>query len=488
MDKQIQKFLKQEHKLYINGSWQTANGENRLDVINPANGEIISTISDASIEDVDIAVSSAKAAFENSDWRDITPSTRTRILLRIADAIDANAEELAMLECLDNGKPLLYARRGDIPAAADTFRYFAGWCTKISGKTLDVSRPGKSFAYTLREPIGVVAAIVPWNFPFLMAAWKLAPALAAGCTVILKPAEDTSLSALRLAEIVKDCGLPDGVLNIITGKGTVVGAALASHKDVSKVTFTGSTVVGKEIVKAATGNLKKLTLELGGKSPTIILPDADLKKAIPAAAMGIFHNTGQVCAAGSRLYIHESIFDEVMDGITKRARTIKRGAGELPDTEIGPLVSKKHRERVHGYVSGGIKAGAEVLTGGTLDDGPGYFYEPTILTGTTESMAIVQEEIFGPVLIAERFTDLDEAVSLANNSEYGLSAGIWTTNLNTANDLTRRINAGTIRINTGGGTDPNLPFGGYKQSGWGREFGEEGLYEYMQTKAVLTTF
>lgn len=482
-----QYFLDREHGLYLDGAWQASDGGARIDVINPANGAVISTIADASGADVDRAVASARLAVVGDAWSAMLPNERGRLLWRIAEAIDARADEFARLECLDNGKPLMAARRGDVPGAADTFRYFAGWCTKISGQTLGISRPGQTFAYTLREPVGVVAAIVPWNFPLLMAAWKLAPALAAGCTVVLKPAEDTSLTALRLAEVMAECGLPPGVVNVITGRGTTVGAALCAHPGVDKVAFTGSTMVGKEIIVAAAGNLKKLTLELGGKSPTIILPDADLAKAIPAAAMGIFHNSGQVCAAGSRLYVHADIFDRVTDGIVQRARAMRSGPGEDPATELGPLVSRRHRERVHDYVESGLSQGAQLLTGGAQGQGDGYFYEPTILTGTRPDMHIVREEIFGPVLVAERFTDLDEAVHRANDSDFGLSATVWTSSLTRAHGLARRLQAGTIRVNTGGGTDPNLPFGGTKQSGWGREFGEEGLLEYMQTKSVVMT-
>ncbi|WP_334191690.1 aldehyde dehydrogenase family protein [Pararhodobacter sp.] len=480
-------FLNREHGLHIAGGWQPSDGGGRLDVINPATGAVISTIADASPADVDRAVAAARAAFERNDWASLLPNARGQLLWRIAEAIEAHAEEFARLECLDNGKPLLAARRGDVPGAADTFRYFAGWCTKITGQTMQVSRPGQTFAYTMREPLGVVAAIVPWNFPLLMAAWKLAPALAAGCTVVLKPAEDTSLTALRLAEVMADCGLPAGVVNVVTGRGATVGATLTRHPDVNKVAFTGSTLVGKEIIGAAAGNLKKLTLELGGKSPTLILPDADLAKAIPAAAMGIFHNAGQVCAAGSRLYVHEKVFDQVAEGIIQRARALRSGPGEVPTTDLGPLVSQRHRERVHGYVESGQREGAQLLTGGARGQGEGFFYEPTILTGTTSGMSIVREEIFGPVLVAERFGDLDEAVERANDSDFGLSATVWTTNLGLAHGLARRLEAGTIRVNTGGGTDPNQPFGGTKQSGWGREFGEEGLLEYMQTKSVLMT-
>ena len=477
-------FLARRHGHLIDGE-QVTDSVERIPVFDPARGTAIATIAAGTAADVDRAVRAARRAFEQPSWADISPSRRGQLLWRIAELIEAHANELAELEYLDNGKSRALIARGDIPAAADTFRYFAGWTTKIYGQTMTVSRPGTLHSYTLKEPVGVVGLIIPWNFPLLMAAWKLAPALAAGCTCVLKPAEETSLTALRLGELALEAGIPPGVVNVVTGYGAVVGAALAAHEGVDKIAFTGSTEVGKLIVHAAAGNLKKLSLELGGKSPTIILPDAPLALAKEAAANGIFFNAGQVCAAGSRLYAHRSIFDEVVASIVARARSIRVGAGDEPETQMGPLISAKHLDRVRSYVTGGCEEGARIAAGGKRVERDGYFFEPTVLLDATPRMRVVAEEIFGPVLVAAPFDDLDEVARCANDSIYGLSASIWTRDLNAAHALARKLQAGTIRINAGGGIDPNLPFGGYKQSGWGREFGMEGLELYLQTKSVL---
>ncbi len=481
-------FLAEPHRHLIDGQTDPGSPAGQLEVRNPATGAVIATIADGSAADVEAAVAAARAAFDRADWAGITPARRAQWLFDIADAIEANGDVLAELEYRDNGKARHIIRAGDIAGAAATFRYYGGWATKIAGQTLQVSRPGATFAYTLREPVGVAGLIIPWNFPLVMAAWKLAPALAAGCTAVLKPAEETSLSALYLGRIITDLGLPAGVVNIVTGVGHRVGAALAAHPGVDKVAFTGSTEVGRAIVRAATGNLKKVSLELGGKSPTIILPDADMARAIPAAAMGIFFNAGQVCAAGSRLYVHRDCHDQVLEGVIAFAEKLRLGPGDNPDSQIGPLISASHRERVDGYVRGGREAGAEVLTGGGALDGPGYFYRPTVMAGARPDSALVREEVFGPVLVSDAFDDLDEVVAAANDSIYGLNATIWTRDLGTAHRLARRLQSGSVRVNAGGGTDPNLPFGGYKQSGWGREFGAEGLDLYLQTKSVLMEF
>jgi phenylacetaldehyde dehydrogenase len=476
-------FLERVHGHFIDGAW-SAEGGDRIEIFNPATGSVIASTAAGGPRDIDIAVTSARRAFAKSNWADMMPSVRGKLLWRIADLIEKNGEQLAELEFLNNGKARDVVALRDVPAAADVFRYFAGWATKIYGKTASLSRPNLH-AYTLKEPVGVVGLIIPWNFPLLMAAWKLAPALAAGCSCVLKPAEETPLTALRLVELILEAGVPPGVVNLVTGYGHVAGGALAAHDGVDKVAFTGSTEVGRLIVGAAAGNLKKLSLELGGKSPTIIMPDADISAAKAAAAGSIFFNAGQVCAAGSRLFVHRSIFEEVVGAVAQRAKAIRVGAGDEPGTEMGPLISKKHLERVDGYVQGGIGQGAEVLAGGGRLDREGYFFEPTVLVGTSPSMQIVREEIFGPVLVSDTFDDLDEVAAKANDSIFGLSASIWTQNLKVAHTLARKLQAGSILVNAGGGLDPNLPFGGYKQSGWGREFGEDGLELYLQTKSVV---
>ncbi|MFZ0497713.1 MAG: aldehyde dehydrogenase family protein [Steroidobacteraceae bacterium] len=480
---EVEAFLSRKHGHLIDGTWLTA-GE-RIEVVNPATGKSIASVAAGTAEDVDMAVQAARRAFEHASWSACSPSQRSRWLWSIADLIESHAEELAELEYLDNGKSRSVILKGDIPAAADVFRYFAGWATKIYGQTLAVSRPGTLHAYTVKEPVGVAGLITPWNFPLLMAVWKLAPALAAGCACVLKPAEETPLTALRLAELVHEAGVPAGVVNVVTGYGHVAGAALAAHPAVDKVAFTGSTEVGKLILRAAAGNLKKLSLELGGKSPTIIFPDAKLPAAKQAAAMGIFFNAGQVCAAGSRLFVHRTVFDEVVDSVIASARAIRVAPGDDPQGQMGPLISAKHLQRVQGYVASGREEGARVAVGGQRLERAGYFFQPTVLLDTRREMRVTAEEIFGPVLVCGQFEDLDEVARQANDSIYGLSASVWTQDLNIAHTLARKLQAGSIRINTGGGLDPNLPFGGYKQSGWGREFGEEGLALYLQTKSVL---
>jgi phenylacetaldehyde dehydrogenase len=418
----------------------------------------------------------------------MTPSERGRLIWRIGDLILEHADELAQLESLDNGKPFAVARAADVPLAADLFHYMAGWATKIEGNSINISvpyMPGANFhSYTLREPLGVVGQIIPWNFPLLMAAWKLGPALATGNCVVLKPAEQTPLTALRLAGLIAEAGLPDGVVNVVPGFGETAGAALVAHHDVDKVAFTGSTAVGKLIVAAsAASNLKKLTLELGGKSPNIIFDDAG-PDAIEGAANAIFFNHGQCCVAGSRLYVQRSRFDEVVDGVAQIAKSIKMGPGMEPGTQMGPLVSDEQLRLVTGYLESGEAQGATALAGGGRFGDRGYFVEPTVLTNTRPDMKVVREEIFGPVLVAAPFSDTDEIAAVANDSEFGLGAGIWTKDIGKAHALAKKLRAGTVWINCYNVFDAALPFGGYKQSGWGREMGHEALNAYTEVKAV----
>ena len=480
-------FIAKPRRLLIDGEWKDAKSGKTFAVLDPATGQQITQVAEADAADVDLAVAAARRAFEAGAWARMKPSERGQLLLRIAALMEANADELAELESLDNGKPVTVARAADIPLAIDMFRYMAGWATKIEGRTLSLSTPGDYHSYVLREPIGVVGQIIPWNFPLLMAAWKLAPALAVGCTVVLKPAEQTPLTALRLGELMLEAGLPPGAVNILPGFGETAGAAIANHPDVDKVAFTGSTEVGKLIAQAATGNLKKVTLELGGKSPLIIFPDADLERAIPGAASAIFFNQGQTCCAGSRLFAHEKVFDRVLEGVSGIASKIKVGPGLDPSTEMGPLVSDEQFGKVRGYIESGRSAGAKVATGGgTGGNGGGYFVQPTVLTDTNPDMQVVREEIFGPVLVAERYNDddLDRIAKQANDTIYGLAASVWTRDISTAHKMARRIRAGTIWMNCHNVFDASLPFGGYKQSGLGREMGEDVLRNYLEVKAV----
>jgi phenylacetaldehyde dehydrogenase len=420
----------------------------------------------------------------------MTATQRSKLIWKLGDLLEANVEQFAMLETLDNGKPLAVARAADVPLAADLFRYMAGWANKLEGTTIPLSVPytpkAKYLAYTLREPVGVVAQIIPWNFPLLMAAWKLGPALAAGNTVVLKPAEQTPLTALLLGELIMEAGFPDGVVNIVPGYGETAGAALAAHDDVDKVAFTGSTEVGKLIVHAATGNLKKVTLELGGKSPNVVFKDADLDAAIGGSASAIFFNQGQTCCAGSRLFVERAAFDQVVEGVSAQAKKIKVGSGLDPETSMGPLVSDEQLRRVVNYMDIGVAEGARAVTGGKKLGDKGYFVEPTVLVDTTDEMRVVQEEIFGPVVVAIPFDDPEELATRANNSVYGLAAGIWTKDLSKAHRTAAVLRAGTVWINCFNIFDAGLPFGGYKQSGWGREMGKDVLELYTQTKAVCT--
>ena len=490
LDRKVEDFIGAPRQLFIDGQWADAASGKTFQTPDPATGETLARIAEGDAEDIDRAVRAARRAFEDGPWSRMTASERGRIIWRIGDLILEHTDELAQLESLDNGKPFAVAQAADVPLAADLFHYMAGWATKIEGNTISISvpyMPGASFhSYTLREPVGVVGQIIPWNFPLLMAAWKLGPALATGNTVILKPAEQTPLTALRLAGLMAEAGLPDGVVNVVTGFGETAGAALAAHGDVDKVAFTGSTEVGKLIVAAAGAtNLKKLTLELGGKSPNIVFDDAG-PAAVEGAANAIFFNHGQCCVAGSRLFVQQSRFDEVVDGVAEIAKSIKMGPGMEPGTQMGPLVSGEQFRRVTGYLESGKSDGATALAGGGRFGDRGYFVEPTVLTNTTPDMKVVREEIFGPVLVASPFTDLDEIAGVANDSEYGLGAGIWTRDISKAHALAKKLRAGTVWINCYNVFDAALPFGGYKQSGWGREMGHEVLNNYTEVKAVTT--
>ena len=484
----VQEFISKPRKMLINGKWVESASGKTFPTYDPSTGEVLAKVAEGDREDIDRAVKAARAAFETGPWSRLTASERGRLVWKLADLIEQHLEEFAELESLDNGKPLKVARAADVPLAVDLFRYMAGWATKIEGSTIPISVPytpgAKYLAYSLREPVGVVGQIIPWNFPLLMAAWKLGPALATGCTVVIKPAEQTPLSCLLLGELVQEAGIPDGVVNIVPGYGETAGAALAAHPDVDKVAFTGSTEVGKLILQAASGNLKKVSLELGGKSPNVVFGDVDLDSAIAGSASAIFFNHGQCCCAGSRLYVENDIFDKVVEGVSARADKIRVGPGMESSTDMGPLVSEEQLNRVCGFLESGLSDGAKAVTGGKRHGDKGYFVKPTVLVNTNDKMKVVQEEIFGPVVTAIPFKDPNELVTKANDSVYGLAAGIWTRDIQKAHRLASQLRAGTVWINCYNIFDAALPFGGYKQSGWGREMGKDVLELYTEVKAV----
>ncbi|ETA50624.1 aldehyde dehydrogenase family protein [Ponticoccus alexandrii] len=485
MSERLAAFVRREHKLLINGKWVAPQSGARFDVFNPADGRQIAQAAEAGAPEVDAAVRAARDAFETGAWARMTPVDRGKAVWRLADLIEQHADELAEIEALDCGKPVSYARQFDLTFSVELLRYMAGWSTKIMGSAIPTSLPGNWHCYTMREPVGVCGQIVPWNFPIMMAVWKLAPALAAGCTVVLKPAEQTPLGALRLGELIQEAGIPDGVVNILTGDGRV-GAALVEHKGVDKIAFTGSTEVGRLIMRNAAPDLKKVSLELGGKSPAMVFPDADLDLTAAGIANGIFFNSGQCCTASSRIFAHRKIFDKLMDGLAREAEKAQIGPGLLPDTTLGPLISDEQFQKVNGYLESGVSEGAELVTGGERWGNEGYFVKPTVFANTTDSMRIMREEIFGPVVCATPFDDedLDQLAAMANDTEYGLGASVWTRDIGTAHQLARKIKAGTVWINSHLPNDVALPFGGYKQSGFGREMGYEAIELYTQVKTV----
>ncbi len=485
MESRTAGFLSKTHRLFINNEWVEPQSGKTLEVINPATGKVFAKAAAAGAADIDRAVRAARAAFESGPWPSMPPIERAQLMWKLADAVEAAADEIGYILSLDNGMPMMMAKFAGALGTARNLRYMAGWCGKVDGAVPTPGEPNK-FAYTLKEPVGVVGAITPWNFPFAMEADKVGQAMAAGCTLVLKPAELTPLGAILLGRLVEEAGIPPGVVNIVTGFGDPAGKALVEHPDVDKIAFTGSTATGKWIVQAAAATLKRVTLELGGKSPTFIFPDADLERAIPGAAMSVFANAGQICVAGSRLYIHKKVFDQVVEGVSRMAKGLKVGPGLAPDSQMGPLISERQLDRVTGYIESGKTEGAQVVVGGERRTGDGYFLNPTVLAQTHRSMKVMREEIFGPVVCAMPIDDddLDRIAKVANDTTYGLSAYIWSRDVSIVHKLARKIKAGTVQVNGGVGLDPAVPFGGYKQSGWGRERGRDGIESLTETKAI----
>jgi len=479
--------LARKPALFINNEWVASTHGATLIVEDPSTGREVGRIVDASDADVDRAVAAARAAFDDGRWSNLPPKVRERTINKLANLLEANLAELAELEAIDNGKPVGFAKMVDIPGSIDHLRYMAGWASKLGGEVLDPQAlpRGAVFSYVSRQPIGVAAQIIPWNFPLLMATLKISPALAAGCTLVLKPAEQTSVTALRLADFVAEAGFPPGVINVITGNGHTAGDRLVKHPDVDKVAFTGSTEVGKIINRNATETLKRVTLELGGKSPVVVMPDVNVDEVAPAAAGGVFFNAGQICVAGSRLFAHRSIFDRMVEGVAKASAFWRPRPSLDPEGHMGPLVSKEQMDRVMGYIEKGKREGASVAVGGNAAAANGYYVNPTVLVDVKPSMSVVREEIFGPVLVAQRFDTLDEVAKAANDTTYGLAASIWTKDVSAMHKLAAKLKAGTVWGNCHAVIDPALPFGGFKQSGIGREQGREGIEAYTELKTVI---
>jgi acyl-CoA reductase-like NAD-dependent aldehyde dehydrogenase len=484
----VRDFLEKPKRLLIGGEWVESLDGETFETVDPATGETLAHVAKAKAGDVDRAVQGARRAL-GGEWSRMSPSDRGLLLFRLADALEANADELAQIETLDNGKLYANARGNDLPRVVEHFRYFAGWCTKIDGDSLATGSPDMH-VYTRREPVGVVGAIIAWNFPLSLAGWKVAPALAAGCTVVLKPAEQTPLTALRLGELMQEVGFPPGVLNICPGFGDTAGDALVRHPEVAMITFTGSAEVGARIAAAAAPTLKQVSLELGGKSPNIVFDDADdLGRVAAESATAIFYESGQVCCAGSRLMVQSRAYDEVVDGLVEEARKLRLGPGLAPESTLGPLVSEVQAERVTGFLKEGMAAGARALTGGERAGGQlanGYFVEPTVIADVSDEMTVCREEIFGPAVVVQPFESLEEVARRANASEYALSAGIWTTDLRKAQKLAAMLEVGTVWTNCYGNVDANVPWGGFKKSGYGKDCGREGLEKFLRTKAVWT--
>ncbi len=482
-------FLGARHQLFVAGRFTDSIAGATLPVVDPTSGIEVGRVPAGDASDIDLAVRAARLAFDEGPWPKMRPSERERIMLKLADLLEVHAVEFAEIESVNSGRTLMGTRLFDVNLSVDYLRYMAGWATKITGQTMTPTVPyvpnGKFFAMTVREPAGVVGAITPWNVPLGQAIWKIAPALAAGCTLVLKPAEQTPLTAIRFAQLLAEAGVPEGVVNVVSGFGEAAGAALVAHPGVDKISFTGSTEIGRKIGEAAARQMKRFTLELGGKSPMVVLEDANLDITIPGTAMGIFANHGQNCCAGSRLFVHERIFDQVTQGIAKIAAQIRLGPALAADTEMGPLVSTVQQQRVLAYIQSGRAQGAEVLVGGEGLPGPGSYVQPTVLTNVTPQMRVVQEEIFGPVLTATRFTDVRDVIARANDTQYGLGASIWTQSLDAAHWFIGKFKAGTVWVNTHGVLDLAVPFGGTKQSGVGHELGEEAVKHHTTLKSVM---